>query len=87
MPDSTVVIQPPADVRPLPASPNAPIVTEDELRGWKSGTLAQYLASKGYMADNQGRQQPRVRLYRRGGSPQIVAVPSDGQYYDVPYAN
>jgi hypothetical protein len=82
MPDSQVVIEAPGEVRPLPVGRDAPIVTEDELRGWKSGTLAQYLASKQWTAEDHRAARPR--LYHRGEPPRIVGVPSDGQYYDLP---
>lgn len=86
---SIIVVDPPADVRPLPDAPDAPIVTEDELRGWKSGTLAQYLASKGLL--HRGARQAPDRVETRPNG-YVDKVPSDGQYYDegdpgYPYAN
>jgi hypothetical protein len=56
-------------VRPVPgAGEQERIVTSDELAGWNSGSLADYLASRGLLSESGGTQRP---------SPQRPLPPAD----------
>ncbi|HEV7718178.1 MAG TPA: hypothetical protein VGO70_04295 [Arsenicitalea sp.] len=81
--NSPVVVLDPV---PQPDDPNAPIVTERELAGWKSGTLADYLASEGLL--NRSRPRPRATTtYEQNGFYLSDGPNADRYYRDDTYVN
>jgi hypothetical protein len=83
-PDSSPVVV--LDPVPQPDEPNAPIVTERELAGWKSGTLADYLASEGLL--NRSKPRPRApTTYEQNGFYLSDGPNADRYYRDDTYVN
>ncbi|MDB5563024.1 MAG: hypothetical protein JWN11_2442, partial [Hyphomicrobiales bacterium] len=81
--DSPVVVLDPV---PQQDSPNAPIVTERDLAGWKSGTLADYLASKGLLSNSKPRPRAPVN-YDQNGFFLSDGPNADRYYRDDTYVN
>jgi hypothetical protein len=87
MPDNSSVVV--LDPVPQPATADAPIITERELQGWKTGSLGDYLASKGLITPSQQQARPRPRVshdFSQDGF-YVTDGPSADGYNSDPYMN
>jgi hypothetical protein len=87
MPDNSSVVV--LDPVPQPATADAPIITERELQGWKTGSLGDYLASKGLITPSRQQARPRPRVshdFSQDGF-YVTDGPNADGYNSDPYMN